>query len=346
MTQRSYTAAEYRKAGVNAGPYALEANPDQNYRTSRRKPIRGIVMHITAGMTDYVAADTSADATTRYGATTTADASWHTTIDSDGIIPCIRDTYVAWHAGVGPDYWSHPARPYVNDATLGIEQGTGQVDWRKAPAWWVERTLRNVAVWCASRVKEYGIPLVVVRNRDTVGDAIMAGRAFGFVAHATMAPHNRRDPGMVGNPPAWVDTYPWAQLFGYIREEMALLTGTATSPEEDDMFEPTDRDLLKYVSLQVKNTAQLVVNKAAEDAGRDAALASAVAQIDASGSVDLAAVQAAAKAGSQEALTGPLTDAITAAVTAAVAANPQGLSRDEFESVVRGVFADAGTSGS
>ena len=294
MTQRSYTAAEYRKAGINAGPYALEANPDQNYRTSRRKPIRGIVMHITAGMTDYVAADTSADATTRYGATTTADASWHTTIDSDGIIPCIRDTYVAWHAGVGPDYWSHPARPYVNDATLGIEQGTGQVDWRKAPAWWVERTLRNVAVWCASRVKEYGIPLVVVRNRDTVGDAIMAGRAFGFVAHATMAPHNRSDPGLVSG----VDTYPWAQLFGYIREE---LTGTSL---EDDMFEATDRTLLQYVSSQVKATAQLVADKAAEDAARDAALASAVTQLEATGTVDMVAVQAAAKAGAQEALAG------------------------------------------
>ena len=315
MTQRSYTAAEYRKAGINAGPYALEANPDQNYRTSRRKPIRGIVMHITAGMTDYVAADTSADATTRYGATTTADASWHSCIDSDGIIPCIRDAYVAWHAGVGPDYWPHPARPYVNDATLGIEQGTGQVDWRKAPAWWVERTLRNVAVWCAPRVIKYKIPLIVVRNRDTVGDAIMAGRAFGFVSHATMAPHNRRDPGMVGNPPAWVDTYPWAQLFGYIREEMALLTGTATSPEEDDMFEPTDRANLNllvddshgvpYVIKQAKAIAQIVVDKAAEDAARDAAVLEAVAQIVATGGVtDLAAVQAAAKAGAQEALAG------------------------------------------
>lgn len=234
MTYRSFSAAEYRKAGIGAGPFALEGNPDpekRNYRTSRRKPILGVVMHITVGLTDYVLPDASAEGTTKYGADTTRDASWHVCTDSDGIIPSIRDAYVAWHAGVSSDYWSHPARPYINDATLGMEQGTSQVDWRRAPADWVARILRNDAVWLAPRVKKYGIPLVVVRDRNVMGDAIMAGRPFGFIAHATIAPNNRRDPGMVGNPPTWVDTYPWSQLFTYIREEMALLDGTAPAPE-------------------------------------------------------------------------------------------------------------------
>ena len=323
MTQHSYTAAEYRKAGINAGPYALEANPDQNYRTSRRKPIRGIVMHITAGMTDYVGADTSAEATTRYGATTTADASWHSCIDSDGIIPCIRDTYVAWHAGVGPDNWSHPARPYVNDATLGIEQGTGQVDWRKAPAWWVERTLRNVAVWCAPRVIKYKIPLVVVRNRDTVGDAIMAGRAFGFVSHATMAPHNRRDPGMVGNPPAWVDTYPWAQLFGYIREEMALLNGTAISPEEDDMaLTPTERaafikDMAAAAAAAVWNTP-VIRGEGPVEALQELADAKSYARAAADEVLDVAAITAAVVAALPPSTGGLTAEELTAATAAGV----------------------------
>lgn len=239
MASRSYTADQYRAAykaaGGDPGPWALEANPDRNYRTNRRKPILGIVAHITAGLTDYTLPDSSAEGTTKYGATTTADASWHVTIDSDSIIPAVRDAYTAWHAGVGPDYWSHPARPYINDATLGCEQGTSQVDWRRAPDAWVERTLRNFAVWAAPRVKRYRIPLVVVRSRNEMGDAIMAGKPFGFIAHAVIAPHNRRDPGMVGNPPTWVDTYPWAQLFAYIREELALLNPPPAPKWEDAM---------------------------------------------------------------------------------------------------------------
>ena len=227
---RSYTAAEYRAAGINAGPFALEWNPDQNYRTNRRKPILGIVMHITAGLTDYDLPDSSAEGTTKYGMTTARDASWHVCIDSDGIIPSVRDAFTAWHAGISSDYWSHPARPYINDATLGVEQGTSQVDWRRAPAAWVERTLRNDAVWLAPRVKRYGIPLTVIRDRNVMGDAIMAGRPFGFISHATIAPHNRRDPGIVDG----VDTYPWAQLFQYVRDELAGST-TTPPPMEDDM---------------------------------------------------------------------------------------------------------------
>lgn len=253
MATRSYTAAEYRKAGINAGPYALESNPYTNFRTNRRKPILGVVMHITAGMTDYSGADTSADATTRYGATTSREASWHVCIDSDGIIPSVRDAYTAWHAGVSSAYWSHPARPYVNDATLGIEQGTGVTNWAGMPDWWVERTLRNVAVWAAPRVKKYGIPLTVVRDRTTVGNAIMAGRPFGFVSHAVMAPHNRTDPGVYQGR----DTYPWARLFTMIREELAGTTTAPTPvPEEDDMpYSPEQikqmmRDVLAEENVQ------------------------------------------------------------------------------------------------
>lgn len=240
MTFRNYSAAEYRAAGIDAGPFALEGNPDpekRNYRTSRRKPILGVVMHITVGLTDYTLPDSSAEGTTNYGANTTRDASWHVCTDSDGIIPSIRDSYVAWHAGVGPDDWSHPARPYINDATLGVEQGTSQVDWRVAPDWWVERTLRHNAVWLAPRVEKYKIPLVVVRDREVMGDAIMRGVPFGFISHATIAPHNRRDPGMVNG----VDTYPWARLFTMIREELA-----GTAPQEEDMaLTPEDVEVVR-----------------------------------------------------------------------------------------------------
>lgn len=225
---RSYTADEYRKAGPDAGPYALEGNPDRNFRTNRRKPILGVVMHITAGLTDYTSPDSSAEGTTKYGMTTDRDASWHVCIDSDSIIPSVRDAYTAWHAGVADI-------PNVNDATLGIEQGTGTTNWDGMPAWWVNATLRNVAVWLAPRVKKYGIPLVVLRDRDELDRAIRAGRKFGFISHATVAPSNRTDPGIYKGR----DTYPWGRLFDLIRAELS--GAPIPVPEEDDM--PTPKEI-------------------------------------------------------------------------------------------------------
>lgn len=233
MGYRSYTAAEYRAAGINAGPYALEQNPSHNYRETRRKPILGVVMHITVGPEDYTPPDSSAEATTKYGMSMTRDASWHVCIDSDGIIPSVRDEFVAWHAGVADI-------PNVNDATLGIEQGKNTTNWNAPPDWWVESILRNVAVWLAPRVKKYGIPLVVLRDRDELDAAIRAGRKFGFVAHATVAPSNRTDPGIYQGR----DTYPWARLFDMIREELA--GDVPTSPEEDDMAY-SESDLTRIV---------------------------------------------------------------------------------------------------
>lgn len=216
MAMRSYTVEEYRSAGISAGPFALESNPNQNYRTRRRKPILGFVMHITVGASDYTPPDTSAEGTTSYGATTTSQSSWHACTDSGGIIPAIRDEYVAWHAGVSSENWSNPAQPYINDATLGLEQGTGSTNWETKPDWWVDQAIRCAAVWCAPRVKKYGIPLVVVRDRNVMGTAIMAGKPFGFISHGVVAPHNRTDPGLVSGR----DTYPWIMLFQYIKEEL------------------------------------------------------------------------------------------------------------------------------
>lgn len=203
---------------------------------------------------------------------------------------------------------------------------TGRTDWRPGPNF--RAMMRAIASW-GVRPEFIYRPATSSTDRGNVvrSFATMTGDAGGWKwwGHCHYPDgESHWDPGRVN----------LARFFA---------AAAATSPLEDDMFEQADRDKLAYLSLQVKNTAQLVSDKAAEDAGRDAALASAVTQIEATGGVDLAAVQAAAKAGSQEALTGPLTDALTAAVTAAVTANPQGLTRDEFEAVVRGVFFDAGT---
>ena len=301
MTQRSYTAAEYRKAGIDAGPFAITANPNHPYRVARKIPVALAVMHITVGLTDYTPPDASVDTTIRnYGATSSTQASWHVGVDSDSIIPCLPDSYCAWHCGVS----GHPG---FNDISLGMEIGTGSTNWDLKPDSWTEPTLRNAAVWWAPRVIKHKIPLVVIRDRDLVDRACtdsFNGKTvapLGFTSHATLAPLNRTDPGMVNGR----DTFPWATFFAYVREEMALLNGTTL---EDDMYTDADReiDAKRYSDLATRQQTILaaLAKNAAEDAARDAALANAVAQIKATGTVDLAAVQAAAQAGATDALAG------------------------------------------
>ena len=223
MAIKHWSREQYRALGMKAiggdAPWGLESNPHRNYSTSRNGwPILGIVMHITAGIDDYTLPDTSGDATQRWGATTSTKASWHVCIDSDSISPALPDTYTAWHAGVKGFNFNSP--------TLGIEIGKRTTDWTKAPPAWVERTLRNVAVWAAPRVVRHKIPLRVLHSRDDVQRAINSRKPFGFVAHRTLTPSTRSDPGWAGGR----DTFPWEQLFGYITTEVARLTGDTPPP--------------------------------------------------------------------------------------------------------------------
>lgn len=223
-----YTPDQYRAKGMsvidNDGPWCLEGNPHRNFSTSRYWRTTnqtygnyGIVIHITAGIDDYVLPDTSADSTNAWGSTTSNQASWHVCIDSDSIGPALRDSYRAWHAGVTGYAFNH--------GTVGVEIGKRTTDWRKAPADWVERTLRNVAIWCAPRVIAWNLPLTVVSNRDEVQRAIVAKRPFGFTQHGWLAPHNRTDAGLVNG----TDTFPWEQFLGYVAEEVARIKGSAPS---------------------------------------------------------------------------------------------------------------------
>jgi hypothetical protein len=105
----------------------------------------------------------------------------------------------------------------------------------------------------------------------------------------------------------------YTQGIAWARTQITTLTGGLTMADAQDILnklaevdkEATDRysaDTKRYYDLVGRLTS--LVTSAAADAGRDAALANAVAQLETSGSVDMAAVQAAAKAGADESLAG------------------------------------------
>ena len=193
--------------------YALAAAGNYHPTRINGDPIL-CVQHITAGLTDYIAPDLSADNTQNWGRNPASDVSWHDICDSDSAIPCLPSTATAWHAAG------------YNSRSIGQEIGTGGTDWTKKPAAWVEATLRNSARLWAPHVKRYGIPLVKVTKAQV--DAELAkgrnAKPLGFIGHGDLDPRNRTDPGLVNGR----DTFPWERLFALIRVEL----GTAAGADE------------------------------------------------------------------------------------------------------------------
>lgn len=181
------------------GYYLLDnKNPHgQHYYTTRHKPLRVIVLHITAGLEDKTPPDASAEQTARYCATTERQVSWHAGADSDSFLYLLPPTYTAWHAS---DY---------NSLSWGIEISKRDTTWSDEPRDWVAATLRNAAAATRPVAEKYGIPSRLLTRAQV--DAGMDG----FTYHAWLDPDRRTDPGK---------DFPIEEFFALLRGE-----------EEDDM---------------------------------------------------------------------------------------------------------------
>ena len=197
----------------------------KNYYTTRRfgAPIF-CVQHITAGLSDYIAPDMSADNTQNWGKNPASDVSWHDICDSDSAIPCLPGSYTAWHAA------------NYNSRSIGQEIGTGSTDWStKSPAW-VEATLKNSAKLWAPHVKKYNIPLVKVTKAQVDAELAKGANAkpLGFIGHGDLDPRNRTDPGLYKGK----DTFPWQRLFELIRIELGQKPPTVAPPTKNTAWTP------------------------------------------------------------------------------------------------------------
>lgn len=165
--------------------YALLKNPNKHYYPERRKPVKIILLHVTAGLEDLdlLGVDTSAEGTNRYGATTTRQASWHVCVDSDSIAPALPDEYTAWHC------------TNYNSSSLGLEISNRDARWDNKPQDWTKKTLLNAAKVCLEWERKFNIPRRLLTKEQV--DAGMTGYSF----HMFLDPTRRRDPGA---------TYPWA----------------------------------------------------------------------------------------------------------------------------------------
>lgn len=189
----------------------------RNFYTTRRQPVLAVVVHVTAGLQGAPqGADSSAEKTARYAATTSRAVSWHSGSDSDSHLQLLPDSYTAFHC-----------KGY-NSATIGHEISKRDTSWHDEDLGWTARALRQAADCLRPRVRN--IPLRRASRAELDRAIASGGPPVGFVAHSDLDPSRRSDPGA---------DFPWAAFL--------TLLGTpppvpdAPSEERDVRLPPTLR---------------------------------------------------------------------------------------------------------
>lgn len=190
-----------------SGFYLLDhPNPHgPNYYATRRGSILAAVVHITAGLQGRPAgADSSAEATAAYAASTARDVSWHSGSDRDSSLQLLPDSYTAWQC--------HG----YNSRTIGHEISKTDVTWADEDPDWVTGTLTEAADCLRPRLDKLNIPIRRA-TKDELDRAIARnGMPVGLIGHQVLDPTRRRDPGA---------DFPWTRF-------LQLLRGKVTAPSK------------------------------------------------------------------------------------------------------------------
>lgn len=157
--------------------YLEEHGQHEHWYESRRNPVTLGVVHTAEIVPDLEGVDDAAGRLLRYAATTTRSVSWHDTTDRDSHVETLPLGWTAWHV-----------RGY-NSRSVGDEQALYARSWPDLTdeqiAEYIEQTAKAVARW----VEAFDLPLRVLTKKQA--DAEMKG----LVAHATLDPGRRSDPG-------------------------------------------------------------------------------------------------------------------------------------------------------
>lgn len=207
-------------------PYLLaHPNPNgQHFYTARRGTVLACVIHITAGLQGRpTGADSSAERTARYAATTDRQVSWHSGSDRDSNLILLPDTHTAFHV------------QGYNSRTIGHEISKTDVTWADEDPDWVTDTLIEAAICLRPRLARLQIPLRQATKAE-LDRAILRGEPpVGLIGHAVLDPDRRRDPG---------PDFPWKRFLRLLATpSLPASTPPAPTPapvppepvQEDDM---------------------------------------------------------------------------------------------------------------
>lgn len=169
------------------------------------------VLHSTEQDADLHGIDGGAEAIARYAASTPRQVSWAASTDSDSTVEMLPPHFTGWHV-----------RGY-NRCGLGVEQSYRAHTWASLPAGWRSGTIEQTARYFAAQIRAHPDRRQFRLDRPLTKAEADRGK-FGLVAHATLDPGRRSDPG---------SAYDWDQLLDTIRG--LLLGRTTTTDQEDDV---------------------------------------------------------------------------------------------------------------
>lgn len=168
-------------------PYLLDHPPARRqYRSERRaKPSGAIVVHTFENVADLKPPDAKAETGAAYIANrTNAPGSYHTVVDSDSAVQLGYYRWEMFGEGTGGNRWA-----------LHLSYACQADRWKSYPDWWVEGAIEQGAIeadrmarWIKS---ERGIE--VPARRITLSE--YRNQRPGFIAHGTIDPTRRHDPG-------------------------------------------------------------------------------------------------------------------------------------------------------
>lgn len=197
-----------------------------HYYEARKEPVLAIVMHVTAGLQGRPdRADTSAEQTAKYAASTERKVSWHSSSDTDSFFQLLPDSATAFHC------------QGYNSCTVGHEISKRDVSWTDESPKWVAETLDMAAACLRGRAAKLRVP--VRRASRSELDAAREhfrrtglARPVGFLAHGDLDPERRRDPG---------PDFPWTRFLA--------LFGTPAAPDSKE-FSVMDKETRAYLDAR------------------------------------------------------------------------------------------------
>lgn len=152
------------------------------------------VVHTAESLPDFTLPDTSGESLAKYASSTTRSVSWHATVDSDGAIPMLPDSYVGFHV------------ISYNSCSVGMEIATKASGWAVSDPLWQARILdqaaNQIAWWC----KTHNLSVTRLTRAE-----VNLGRR-GIIDHARLDPERRTDPG-----PA----FPWDSFLQNVAARLA-----------------------------------------------------------------------------------------------------------------------------
>jgi len=202
-------------------------------------PQLGGVDHIGAGFQDDNPTDLGAERLTDYGLNpNNTRASWHGAVDSNSICLLAPPDTRPWVHGVANTYGVD-----MNSAAIGIEDGILSPNWDSLPEPKRTAHYRMRAAWWALWFGYKGWPLIYTPDRNRVFQLAARGESWGLTQHADIDPGNRSDAGYVWRGGRRVNTFDYDKLFRFMREEMAIRTGSLPGTPNLPAPDPTVKAL-------------------------------------------------------------------------------------------------------